>query len=196
MKRTSLVVTALIVALAGGACSSEDSADTETTETTAAPTETTEAMEEATTTTAAMEEPGTIVDVAASTEGFSTLVAAVKAAGLVETLSGDEEFTVFAPTDEAFAAALTKLNLTADALLADKETLTSILTYHVVPGKVMAADVVGLNGKDAATVNGKTVKGTVNGDKVMINDATVTTADVEASNGVIHVIDTVLVPGS
>ena len=104
MKRTSLVVTALIVALAGGACSSEDGADTETTETTAATTETTEAMEEATTTTAAMEEPGTIVDVAASTEGFSTLVAAVKAAGLVETLSGDEEFTVFAPTDEAFAA--------------------------------------------------------------------------------------------
>ena len=140
------------------------------------------------------DEPGTIVDVAVAAGDFTTLVAAVQAAGLVETLSGEDELTVFAPTDAAFADALEALGLTADELLADTDTLTSILTYHVVPGEVLAADVVALDGQSVATVNGATVDITVDGDTVMVNDATVVTADVDASNGVIHVIDAVLVP--
>lgn len=140
------------------------------------------------------EAPGTIVDVAASTDGFATLVAAVQAAGLVETLSGEGPFTVFAPTDDAFAAALESLGLTADELLADTETLTSILTYHVVAGEVPSSDVVTLDGQSVATVNGAEITITVDGDTVQVDDATVTAVDVEASNGVIHVIDTVLLP--
>ncbi|MFP5487205.1 MAG: fasciclin domain-containing protein [Acidimicrobiia bacterium] len=140
------------------------------------------------------DELGTIVDVAASTEGFSTLVAAVQAAGLVETLSGEGPFTVFAPTDDAFAAALDALGLTAEELLADTDTLTSILTYHVVAGEVPSSDVVTLDGQNVATVNGAEIAISVDGDTVMVNDATVTAVDVEASNGVIHVIDTVLLP--
>jgi uncharacterized surface protein with fasciclin (FAS1) repeats len=145
-------------------------------------------------TTTSESDPGTIVDVAVASGEFQTLVAAVTAAGLVETLSGEDEFTVFAPTDEAFTAALTSLDITAEELLADPDTLTSILTYHVVSGEVLAADVVGLDGQSVETVNGATVDITVDGDTVMVNDATVTTADVDASNGVIHVIDTVLMP--
>lgn len=130
----------------------------------------------------------TIVDVAVANGNFKTLVAAVQAAGLVETLSGPGPFTVFAPTDEAFAKLPTG---TVEALLKDKEKLTAILTYHVVSGKVMAADVVNI--KTAKTVQGQEVKiDTASG--VMINDAKVVIADVEASNGVIHVIDTVLLP--
>ena len=130
-----------------------------------------------------------IVDTAVEAGSFNTLVAAVKAAGLVEALKGEGPFTVFAPSDEAFA----KLpEGTIEALLADKDKLTAILTYHVVPGKVMAADVVKLN--SAKTVNGQMVDVKVEGDSVMINDATVATADVVASNGVIHVIDTVILP--
>ena len=134
--------------------------------------------------------PKTIVDVAAGNPDFSTLVAAVKAAGLVETLSGEGPFTVFAPTNEAFA----KLpEGKVDALLADIPTLKKILTYHVVAGKVMAADVVGLN--NATTVQGDDVKIAVVDGKVKLNDAAMVTAtDLEASNGVIHVIDTVLIP--
>jgi uncharacterized surface protein with fasciclin (FAS1) repeats len=134
--------------------------------------------------------PKTIVDVAAGNPDFSTLVAAVKAAGLVETLSGEGPFTVFAPTNEAFA----KLpEGKVDSLLADIPTLKKILTYHVVAGKVMAADVVGLN--SAATVQGDDVKIAVVDGKVKLNDsAMVTATDLEASNGVIHVIDTVLIP--
>ncbi len=129
-----------------------------------------------------------IVDTAVSAGSFTTLVAAVKAAGLVDTLKGAGPFTVFAPTDEAFA----KLPAgTVDALLKDIPKLKKILTYHVVSGKVMAADVVKL--KTAATVEGSEVKiDAANG--VKINDATVTTADVAADNGVIHIIDTVLLP--
>ncbi len=142
----------------------------------------------------AMEDgPGTVVDVAVNSGEFPTLVAAVTEAGLVETLSGDGPFTVFAPTEEAFAAALDALGLTAEELLAS-EDLSGILTYHVVPGKVLAADVVGLDGQSVATVNGAEVAVTVDGDTVKINDATVVTTDLEASNGVIHVIDTVLLP--
>ena len=129
-----------------------------------------------------------IVETAVAAGSFNTLVAAVQAAGLAETLSGPGPFTVFAPTDDAFA----KLPAgTVEALLADKAKLTSILTYHVVPGKVMAADVVGLT--SATTVGGGELKiDASNG--VKINDATVVTPDVEADNGVIHVIDTVLIP--
>ncbi len=129
-----------------------------------------------------------IVDTAVSAGSFTTLVAAVKAAGLVDTLKGTGPFTVFAPTDEAFA----KLPAgTVEGLLKDIPKLKKILTYHVVAGKVMAADVVKL--KSAKTVEGSEVKiDASNG--VKINDSTVTTADVAADNGVIHIIDTVLLP--
>jgi uncharacterized surface protein with fasciclin (FAS1) repeats len=134
-----------------------------------------------------------VVEIAAGNKDFSTLVAAVKAAGLVETLSGKGPFTVFAPTNEAFA----KLPKgTVEDLLKpeNKAKLTSILTYHVIAGKVMAADAIKLDGKKAATVNKQEIAIKVKDGKVMINDATVTTADIVGSNGVIHVIDTVLLP--
>ena len=134
---------------------------------------------------------GTIVDVAAGNPDFSTLVAAVKAAGLVETLSGPGPFTVFAPTNAAFA----KLPAgTLEDLLKpeNKAQLTAILTYHVVPGKVMAADAVKLD--NATTVNGATADINVAGGTVTIDGATITATDVAASNGVIHVIDTVMLP--
>ena len=107
-----------------------------------------------------------IVETATAAGDFTTLVAAVEAAGLVETLQGDGPYTVFAPTDEAFAAALEDLGLTADELLADTETLASILTYHVVEGDVPAADVVGLDGQAVPTVNGADVEITVDGETV------------------------------
>ena len=132
-----------------------------------------------------------IVDTAVSAGQFKTLAAALSAAGLVETLKGAGPFTVFAPTDDAFA----KLPAgTVEELLKpeNKSKLTAILTYHVVAGNVMAADVVKLT--EAKTLNGMMVKVKVNGDTVMINDATVTSADIAASNGVIHVIDSVLLP--
>jgi uncharacterized surface protein with fasciclin (FAS1) repeats len=137
--------------------------------------------------------PGTIVEVAVGNKSFSTLVAAVKAAGLVETLSGAGPFTVFAPTDEAFA----KLPAgTVEELVKpeNKEKLTAILTYHVLAGKVMAADAIAADGKMVKTVNGQELAVKVKDGKVMINDATVIIADVAASNGVIHAIDTVLLP--
>jgi len=132
-----------------------------------------------------------IVDTAVSAGSFNTLVAAVKAAGLVETLKGDGPFTVFAPTDEAFA----KLPAgTVEALLKDKAKLTRILTYHVVAGNVMAKDVVKLNGKSAKTVEGSSVKINVKNGKVMVDNANVVKTDIACSNGVIHVIDTVIIP--
>jgi uncharacterized surface protein with fasciclin (FAS1) repeats len=131
----------------------------------------------------------TIVDIAAADSNFSTLVTAVKAAGLAETLSGEGPYTVFAPTNEAFA----KLpEGTVESLLQDKERLAQILTYHVVPGKVMSADVLNLT--TATTVQGDNISITVEGMNVMVNDANVIKTDIEASNGVIHVIDTVLMP--
>jgi uncharacterized surface protein with fasciclin (FAS1) repeats len=132
-----------------------------------------------------------IVDVAAANGSFNTLVAAVQAAGLEDTLRSDGPFTVFAPTDEAFAKlpAGTVENL---LLPENREKLASILTYHVVAGKVMAADVVKLS--SATTVNGQDVEIKVDGDTVMVDGATVTAADVKASNGVIHVIDAVILP--
>jgi uncharacterized surface protein with fasciclin (FAS1) repeats len=138
------------------------------------------------------EEPagaGTVVDVAASTDGFSTLVAALSAADLVDTLNSEGPFTVFAPTDEAFAA-LPPGVLDALLLPENKDVLAKILTYHVVSGQVMAADIVD---GDVATVEGQTVALST-ADGVTVNGATVIQADVVADNGVIHVIDAVILP--
>ena len=132
-----------------------------------------------------------IVDTAVAAGTFKTLVAAVTAAGLVDTLKGEGPFTVFAPSDEAFA----KLPAgTVEALLEDIPKLSSILTYHVVAGKVMAADVLTMDGQSAATVNGVSVKiSTAHG--VQLNEGiNVTATDIECTNGVIHVIDAVLIP--
>ena len=132
-----------------------------------------------------------IVETTIAAGQFTTLAAALDGAGLVATLKGPGPFTVFAPTDAAFA----KLPAgTVDDLLKpeNKAQLTAILTYHVVPGGVMAADVAQLT--EAETVNGKMVKVRADGASVMINDAKVTAADVTASNGVIHVIDSVILP--
>jgi uncharacterized surface protein with fasciclin (FAS1) repeats len=136
-------------------------------------------------------EPGTIVETAVSAGSFNTLVAAVQAAGLVDVLQGDGPYTVFAPTDEAFA----KLpEGTVEELLKpeNKDQLVAILTYHVVPGKVMSGDVVKLD--EAKTVQGESVHIKTKDGKVMIDTAEVIQADVETSNGVIHVIDAVILP--
>jgi uncharacterized surface protein with fasciclin (FAS1) repeats len=130
-----------------------------------------------------------IVDTAVAAGSFNTLATALKAAGLVDTLKGKGPFTVFAPTDDAFK----KLPAgTLEKLLADKAQLTKVLTYHVVAGKVMAADVVKL--KEAKTVEGSMVKIIVVSGGVKVNDANVVKTDVSASNGVIHVIDSVILP--
>jgi len=132
-----------------------------------------------------------IVDTAVGAGSFKTLVAAVQAAGLVDTLKGAGPFTVFAPTDEAFA----KLPAgTVESLLKpeNKDKLVAVLTYHVVPGKVMAADVVKLT--EAATVQGSKAKVKVEGGSVMIDGAKVVKTDIVTSNGVIHVIDAVILP--
>lgn len=134
-------------------------------------------------------QPQTIVDIAVADGRFSTLVTALQAAGLVDTLKGDGPFTVFAPTDEAFA----KLPAgTVEALLADIPALTDILLYHVANGKALAADVVGLSTVD--TLNGIPVKVTVTDGKVFLNESQVVITDIAADNGVIHVIDSVLLP--
>jgi uncharacterized surface protein with fasciclin (FAS1) repeats len=135
-----------------------------------------------------------IVETAAGIEDFSTLVAAVEAAGLVETLSGPGPFTVFAPTNAAFEALLDELDMTAEDLLADAELLTAVLTYHVIAARVLAADVV--PGEQPATVQGDTFSVSA---ELVITDAAdrtsnITTTDVFTSNGVIHVIDTVILP--
>jgi uncharacterized surface protein with fasciclin (FAS1) repeats len=188
-----LIAPLAVVGLAAAACGDDDedvsvSGDVpaeETTETTAAAEGGDEEM---------ADEPGTIVDVAVEAGDFTTLVAAVEAAGLVETLSGEGPFTVFAPTDEAFAAALEELGLTAEELLADTETLTAILTYHVVAAELPAAAVVEGGSTEVETVNGAMLPVTVDGDSVMVGEANVVATDVMASNGIIHVIDAVLLP--
>lgn len=131
-----------------------------------------------------------IVDTAVAAGDFTTLVAAVQAAGLVDTLKGEGPFTVFAPTDAAFAALPEG---TVDTLLKpeNKDQLVSILTYHVVPGAVMSSDLT--EGMSAATVQGGEVTFTLDGG-AKVNDANITTADIAASNGVIHVIDAVIMP--
>jgi len=133
-----------------------------------------------------------IVATAQEAGSFSTLLAAAEAAGLVETLTGEGPYTVFAPTDDAFAALPEG---TVDTLLMpeNKDKLTSILTYHVVPGAVMSSDLT--DGMTAASVEGQELTFKV-GDSVMVDEATVTQPDIEASNGVIHVIDSVLMPDS
>lgn len=132
-----------------------------------------------------------IVGVAVEAGTFNTLVAAVKAAGLVDVLSGPGPFTVFAPTDEAFA----KLPKgTVEALLKDPKKLASILTYHVLPAKVMAADVVKGGNRSVATVNGQSLMVRVANGGVQVDGAKVIATDVLATNGVIHVIDTVVLP--
>ena len=135
------------------------------------------------------QELGSIVDIAAEDGRFQTLVAALAAAGLADTLAGDGPFTVFAPTDEAFARLPAG---TVDALLADISALTDILLYHVVSGSVLAADVVGLD--SATTLQGQPVSISIDGDSVLINDARVLITDIQAVNGTIHVIDSVLIP--
>lgn len=175
----------LAISLVAAACGGTDEAS----ETSEAPVTTVaESMEEP-----MVEEMADIVDTAVAAGSFTTLAAALDAAGLVDTLKSDGPFTVFAPTDDAFAAALTDLGMSADELLANPD-LASILTYHVVPGKVLAADVIGLDGQSVATVNGADIQIGVSGETVTVNGIEVTATDIEASNGVIHVIDGVLLP--
>jgi len=135
----------------------------------------------------------TIVEIAAGNADFSTLVAALEAAGLVDALSGEGPFTVFAPTNDAFAQ-LPAGTLEMLLLPENKEKLVAILTYHVVPGKVMAADVVTLT--EADSLEGDAISITVSDGNVMVDSANVVKTDIEASNGVIHVIDAVITPGS
>jgi uncharacterized surface protein with fasciclin (FAS1) repeats len=144
----------------------------------------------------AQDQGNDIIDIAASNGNFNTLVAAIQAAGLEDTLRGPGPFTVFAPTDAAFAALPAG---TVDSLLLpeNKDQLVSILTYHVVPGSIQSGDVLGTI-QNVATVNGETVRVNGTGGKfgaaVRVNDANVTSADIFASNGIIHVIDKVLLP--
>jgi len=143
--------------------------------------------------------PATVVDVAASNPDFSTLVSAVETAGLAETLSSEGPFTVFAPTNEAFAAAAESMGVSEEELLTNPD-LSGILTYHVVPQELLAADVMaaveeGGGTAEVETVNGETLSVEVVDGSVMLNgNATVTTTDLQAGNGVVHVIDAVLVP--
>ena len=133
-----------------------------------------------------------IVTVASNAGTFNTLVAAVKASGLADTLQDDGPFTVFAPTDAAFA----KLPRGAiDALLADNDKLKAVLTYHVVPGSLMASDIVKMGGAELETVNGASVRVTLRDGNVFIDGAKVVSTNIIASNGIIHVIDAVIVPG-
>ena len=184
------------VGLLFAACSDDDGGDdAQETGTTVEETTTTEAPEP----TDAPADEADIVETAVAAGDFTTLVAAVEAAGLAETLQEDGPFTVFAPTDDAFAALPAG---TLDTLLADPSgDLTSILTYHVVEGEVPAAAVAGLDGQAVTTVNGSTVTVEVGDDGAVSlvdaagNTVNVVMTDVEASNGVIHVIDGVLLPG-
>lgn len=133
-----------------------------------------------------------IVEIALGNEDFSILVSALQQAELVETLQGEGPFTVFAPTNDAFAALLEELDITAEELLAQPD-LANVLTYHVVPGNVMAADLT--DGMEAETVNGEMVTFDLSGDP-MVNESMIVDTDIAATNGVIHVIDTVLVPSN
>lgn len=184
MRRTAIAVVSIAAALTLSACSS--SSDEATTESSAAVEES--AIEEADDMVGEAS-VGTIVDVASANPDFSTLVAAIGAAGLGETLSGEGPFTVFAPTNEAFAA-LPPGVLDALLLPENKDALTKILTYHVVSGQVMAADITD---GDVATVEGQNVTLST-ADGVTVNGAAVVTADIVTDNGVIHVVDAVLVP--
>jgi uncharacterized surface protein with fasciclin (FAS1) repeats len=163
-----LAALALVVA----ACGSDDAEETTTTE---------------------AEEP-TVLELAVEAGQFSTLIAAIEAAGLGDALSGEGPFTVFAPTDAAFEAAFEALGITPEELLADTETLTAILTYHVLPQEANSQLVATLDGQSVPTLNGQSVAISVQGGQVMVDGATVVSADLEASNGIVHVIDAVLLP--
>lgn len=203
-RTTTIGTIAATAALLLGACSSDDdpesvsttssppSTEMETTETSAMMSEDTMADEEAAPSEEdpAVDDKPSIPEVAASDGRFTTLLAAVEAAGLAETLSGDGPFTVFAPTDDAFAALPEG---TVDSLLADPEgALTDVLLAHVVEGSVTAADVVGLS--EVTTINGTVLPVVVEGESVSIGGSMVMITDIEASNGIIHVIDAVIVP--
>lgn len=186
---TRLAAVATIAGLVVLSACGSDTNDTSSSATTAAP-----AGTDAPATTAAggdmTDEPGTIVDVAVANGSFGTLVAAVQAADLVDALSAEGPLTVFAPTDDAFAALPDGL---VDCLLLpeNKETLSTILTYHVVDGKVMSTD---LTDGDVGTLQGEDITVDLTDGVTLNGTVTVTAADIEASNGVIHVIDGVLVP--
>ena len=181
---TRLLGVVFAVVLLAAACGDDDDSGDDASASTTAASESTE-------TTEAPAEEADIVATATAAGDFTTLATALEAAGLVETLQGEGPFTVFAPTDAAFEA-LPEGAL--DELLADPEALADVLTYHVVEGEVPAADVMEMDGDDVTTVNGATVTISIDGETVKVNDATVTQPDVQASNGVIHVIDTVLLP--
>ena len=192
MLRTTLLSMTAIAALTAPAFAGSHSTETETESMEMESTDTMEkdAMETDSMETDAMAS-GEMMDIVATAEAagdFSTLLQAAEAAGLVETLQGEGPLTVFAPTDEAFEA-LPEGKL--EELLADTDALAEILTYHVVEGAVMSSDLS--DGQMVTTVNGADAEVSI-GDEVMIGDATVVTPDLEASNGVIHVIDTVLMP--
>ena len=168
-----------VVGLAVAGCGSDDSEAQEPASTQPAMTAT-ETMED-----------GNIVETAVAAGNFTTLASLLTEAGLAETLAGDGPYTVFAPTDEAFAAVPQE---TLDALAADPELLRSVLLYHVVEGEARASDVASMS--SAETLNGDSVRLRANGETVRVNTARVVTADVPASNGVIHVIDEVLIPSA
>jgi uncharacterized surface protein with fasciclin (FAS1) repeats len=178
MKRRFLPFVGLILALAlvAAACGDDDSADT-------------------TTTSEATEESTTVLDLAVEAGQFSTLVAAIEAAGLQDTLAGEGPFTVLAPTNQAFDEAFAALGITAEELLADTETLTKILTYHVLPVEADSQLIASLDGESVATVNGQEVSiAVVDGEIVIDETATVVSADLAADNGIVHVINAVLLP--
>lgn len=203
MKRILAVTGVITLALTLAACGEDDTTtdtgtttQTSTMEESTAEETTTEEMTTEDTTTAEMAE-GDIVDTAVEAGSFTTLTAALEAAGLDETLRGDGPLTVFAPTDEAFAALPEG---TVDTLLADPQgDLTEILTYHVIDGEVLAADVVEMDGQSVETLQGGTLTIEVEGEQVVLVDAAgnrinVTDTDIDASNGVIHAVDAVLSP--
>ncbi len=202
MKRALVTVAALGLALTTAACTStadepEASSSVTTTKTKASPTSEASTTSSEPETTEA-DEVKDIVDTAVAAGSFETLATALTKAELVDTLKGDGPFTVFAPTDDAFAELPAG---TLDGLLADKEKLAGILTYHVVSGKVMAADVATMDGKSVETVAGEMLTVKVADGKVMLMDGAgntinVVKTDIAASNGVIHVIDGVLMPAA
>ncbi len=199
MKRILAASGVISLALFTAACAEDDTTTDGTTADETTVTETTEATETVTTDEDAATEgvSDDIVDTAAGAGSFTTLTAAIQAAGLEDTLRGDGPFTVFAPTDEAFEALP---DGALDELLAEPEgDLSQILQYHVVAGEVFAADVLEMDGATVDTVQGGTFTIEIDGDQVILvdtagNRVTVTDTDIEASNGVIHVVDTVLSP--
>ena len=192
LQRMAVAMAAGVLVLAACGDDGDDSSASDTeAEAAAADTAADAGDAEAETADSAADATGTIVEVAVAADDFNTLVAAVEAAGLAETLSGEGPFTVFAPTDEAFAALPEG---TVDALLLpeNQDALVEVLTYHVVPGQVLAEDV---EAGEVETVQGEAITITVD-DGVMVNEASVIATDVLASNGVIHVIDAVILPPS